>query len=61
MNFIYKCLSSFWKKKQKKQTSFNFHIWMALGQGQVMTLNTHVVSFTYLANYIYQFSDHRLQ
>ena len=36
---------------------------MTLGQGQGMTLtlNTHVVSFTYLATYIYKFSDHRLE
>ena len=30
-----------------RKTSFNFHIWMTLGQGQgkTLTLNTHVVSF----------------
>ena len=31
------------------------------GQGKTLTLNTHVVSFTYLATCIYKFSDHRLE
>ena len=36
---------------------------MTLGQGQGMTftLNTDVVSFTYLATCIYKFSDHWLE
>ena len=36
---------------------------MTLGQGQGMTLtlNTHAVSFTYLATSVYKFLDQRLE
>ena len=46
MKFGYKWPSGFWEKQVLIMT---------------LTLNTHVVSFTYLATCIYKFSDHRLK
>ena len=61
MKFGYKWLSGFWEKQVCFFLFSYLNDQLAQGQGMTLTLNIHVVSFTYLATCIYKFSDHKLE